>query len=363
MEIRAAIAYSDEHPFEIETCELRAPGPQEVLVRIRACGICHTDLAVKHQKIRAPLPRILGHEGAGIVERIGASVEGLVVGDHVLMSFGSCGDCTSCNSGAPSYCDHSFSINFLGQRNRPPTHRFRGEEIAAGFFSQSAFATHAIATTQNIIKIDHDLPLALMAPLGCGIQTGMGAILRALKPGIGDGVAIFGCGAVGLAAIIAAKISHCTPIIAIDVNRARLDLAKQFGASHTIDASSQDVLAAIRSISPRGVNYTFETSGVPEIAELALEVLMPRGTAGFVAPSKTGNYTFKSGSLVVPGKTLRGIVQGDAVPQEFIPSMIEYFRRGDLPLEKLVTTFAFEDINKAVMELESGNVLKAVLLM
>jgi aryl-alcohol dehydrogenase len=364
MKINAAVARAPEQPFEIVSCDLANPGPGEILVKIVACGICHTDLAVKAQHIPAPLPRILGHEGAGIVEDVGAGVTHLKPGDHVLLSYGSCGECPNCVSGAAPYCAHSFPINFLGERGRGTTHAIGSKALPAGFFSQSSFATHAIATVRNTVKIDCDLPLTLLAPLGCGFQTGMGSVMLALRPQAGDSIAVFGCGAVGMAAIIAARIVGCSTIIAVDLNGQRLHLALKMGATHFVNSGTEDVFARITEITKRGVHFAFDTTGVPGIAEDALRALRTRGTAAFVAPSRFGTkFSFEARAIIGPGKNIKGVVQGNAISSEFIPRMIDFYRRGVLPLEKLITTFEFERINEAVHRLEEGSILKAVLVM
>lgn len=364
MKIKAALAREPDRPFEIVTCDLDEPGPREVLVRIEACGICHLDVAVKSLHTPLTLPRVLGHEGAGVVEAIGRDVTHVVPGDHVVMSYGSCGTCRHCSSGSPAYCVDSFDINFRGQRGRGATHSIGGRAIDAGFFAQSSFSTHAIATDRNTIRVNRDLPLELMAPLGCGFQTGMGSVLIGLRPGAGDSIAVFGCGSVGMAAIIAARISGCAKIVAVDTKPQRLSLAIEMGATHAVDGTVQDVLSEISVITGRGADFAFDTTGVPDVVDQALQCLRIRGVLGLVAPSKPGQkLAFESRSVVSSGKTVRGIIQGDAVSSEFIPRMIDFYRRGELPLRRLVTTFGFDEINEAIEGITRGDVLKAVLTM
>lgn len=364
MKIRAAIAVAPEKPFEIAPCEIREPGVGEVLVRIVACGICHLDIAVKSLNMPLSLPRVLGHEGAGVVEKVGPGVTMLEPGDHVLMSYGSCGTCRSCASGAPSYCVHSFKINFKGNRGGQPTHSFECKTLDAGFFAQSSFATHVISTERNTIKVDRDLPLHLLAPLGCGFQTGMGSVMLAMRPRVGDSIAVFGCGSVGMAAVIAARIVGCSTIIAIDNKPQRLALAREMGATHVVLSGTEDVVTSMRQIAPAGTTFAFDTTGLPALIEIALEALEINGTLGLVAPSKPGaKLGFESRAIISSGKTIRGIVQGNAISADFIPKMIDLYRRGELPLERLIDTFPFEDINTAVQAVSSGEALKAVLLM
>lgn len=364
MKIRAAIARAPDQPFEIITCEIGEPGPGEVLVRVKACGICHTDLAVKHQHIPVPLPKVLGHEGAGIIERVGIGVVGLAEGDAVLMSFGSCGGCLNCQQGAPFYCDDFGTINMFGQRKGGSALRYRGAELSGHFFAQSAFATHAIATTRNVVKIASDLPIELLAPLGCGIQTGAGAVLNTLAPRAGTSIAVFGAGAVGLAAIMAAKIVGCTTIIAVDIRSERLAAARDVGATHTIDGQSGEVANQIVKITGRGTHFSLDTTGHPAAVEASVSCLRQRGCAVQVAaPPRGTRYPVEASVIVGRGLTIRGVVEGDAVPNVFIPQLIDLFKRGLLPIDRLTTFFPFDEINRAIDEMETGAVIKPVLVM
>ena len=246
--ITAAIANAPHDPFEIATCELADPQHGEVLVRVHACGICHTDMAVKLQHIPIPMPKVLGHEGAGIVEKVGPGTTHLRPGDHVLMSFGSCGECANCRDGALGYCDRFRDINLFGKQAGGSALSRNGTEIGGHFFAQSAFATHAIATTRNVVKVDDDLPLELVAPLGCGIQTGMGTVMHVLRPSAGTSIVVFGVGAVGLSAIIAAGIVGCSTMIAC--------------ASARLGAGHQDTLNPSRPSALRW-NAQRRVAGVP----------------------------------------------------------------------------------------------------
>jgi aryl-alcohol dehydrogenase len=364
MKIRAAIARSPSEPFEIADCELAAPQAGEVLVRVKACGICHTDLAVWLQHIPVALPQVLGHEGAGIVEEVGPGVSHVVPGDHVLMSFGSCGVCPDCEEGAPGYCDHFRGINLFGERAHGPAILRGGTAMAGSFFAQSAFATHAIATARNTLKIDKDLPLELLAPLGCGIQTGAGSVMLVLAPPAGTSIAVFGCGAVGLAAVIAAKIVGCSTIIAVDVKDGRLAAARDVGATHMVDGHAEDVAGEIRKITGRGAHFSLDTTGVPSVVAASFKCLRARGQAAQVAaPPRGTQYAYESSLLTGGGLTIRGIVEGDAIPSHFIPRLIDFYRAGKLPMERLVATYPFERINEAIHDMEAGKIVKPVLLM
>lgn len=364
MKIVAAVAHEPQRPFELIDCDLSddlAAG--EVLVRIKACGICHTDLAVKLQHIPVPLPKVLGHEGAGVIERVGPGVAGLAEGDHVLMSFGSCGGCGQCQAGAPGYCDEFGMINLFGQRRGGSGLRYRGAELGGYFFAQSAFATHAIATARNVVKIDKDLPLELLAPLGCGIQTGAGAVLNVLSPRAGASIAVFGVGAVGMAAIMAAKLAGCSTIIAVDVRAERLARARDIGATHTIDGQTPDLAKAAKALGGgRGVDYSLDTTGVPEVVAASIACLRQRGSSAQVAaPPRGTRFPVEASVLVGGGLTVRGVVEGDAVSSIFLPRLIEFYRQGRLPVDKIVEFYPFEEINRAIEDMETGATVKPVL--
>lgn len=366
MEIIAAVANSVETPFELKTLDLKEPGPDEILIKIHASGVCHTDAAVKQQHIPAPLPMVLGHEGAGVVEVVGASVQGYEVGDHVLMSFDSCGSCPACKRGYPTYCANFVALNILGDLVTGTTRLSEaGQPINGSFFGQSSFATHAVVTTRNLVKIDKDLPLDVLAPMGCGIQTGMGTVINTLAPSAGSSLAVFGTGSVGLSGIIAAKITGCAKIIAVDIKQSRLDLAADLGATHTIDGSdTQKVVTQIHAITGGGVNYAFDTTGVPAVARAAIDAMCSQGVLALVAAPPGGTeLSIDMPMTVATGKTIRGVIEGDAVPSEFIPKLIEFYRAGQLPLEKMITKYPFDQINQAFNDVETGKTLKPILIM
>jgi len=364
MSITAAIANAPQEPFEIATCKLGDPQQGEVLVRVHACGICHTDMAVKLQHIPIPMPKVLGHEGAGIVEKAGPGTTHLRPGDHVLMSFGSCGECPNCSDGARGYCDHFRDINLFGKRSGGSALTRNGREIGGHFFAQSAFATHAIATTRNVVKVDDDLPLELIAPLGCGIQTGMGTVMNVLRPPAGTSIAVFGVGAVGLSAIIAARIVGCSTIIAVDIVPERLRMALELGATHAVSGLSENPTVEIVELTRGGAHFSLDTTGVPAVVANSINCLRARGVnAQVAAPPRGTMYAAEASVVVGRGITVRGVVEGDANPQLFIPRMIGFFRDGRLPLDRFVKTYPLEEINQAVDDLESGRVVKPVLVM
>ena len=264
MQITAAVTESQGAPFVLQELEVGELRPDEVLVKVAAAGICHTDLICRDQWFPVPLPAVLGHEGAGIVERIGSDVTAVQPGDRVAMSFHSCGACPTCRTGRPAYCHAFFEHNFASSRPADGSSALSrdGEPVHAHFFGQSSFATHAVANERNVVKLESSIPLEVVAPFGCGIQTGAGAVLNSLAVPAGSTLAVFGTGGVGLAAVLGGTIAGCTTIIGVDVNAARLELARELGATHTIDASQSDPVEEIRKITGAGADFSLDTSGV-----------------------------------------------------------------------------------------------------
>jgi aryl-alcohol dehydrogenase len=365
MRIQAAIAEKTSQPLVIEDVELDEPRHDEVLVRLVATGICRTDAHVWHQQIPAPLPIVLGHEGAGIVERVGSHVTTLQPGDRVVLSYHACGHCPRCRAGHPAYCDNAIVANFSGARldGTRGLHRIASNAsdgaVGGHFFGQSSFATYALATKRNAVKIEADgVPLELLGPLGCGLQTGAGAVLNSLGVTTGSSLAVLGTGAVGLAAVMAGHAVGTATVIAVDVNPARLSLAAEIGATHTVDARDADVAAEILRITG-GVDRVLDTTGRADMLRYAVESLAPMGQAGLVAGGAP-ELTVPAAPLAL-GKSVRGIVQGDAVSQLFIPQLVALYQAGRFPLDRLATFFEFADINDAFDAAERGDVVKPIL--
>ncbi|HTT85440.1 MAG TPA: NAD(P)-dependent alcohol dehydrogenase [Rhizomicrobium sp.] len=362
MEIEAAVVRAPGGPFLRETLTLAPPGPDEVLVRIIATGLCHSDITAMHFHFPPPPPVVLGHEGAGIVEAVGSSVTHVVPGDHVVLSFNSCGTCANCRSGHVAYCENFFLWNLNGKRvDGSDTLDGASGPVGGCFFGQSSFATYALAHRRNTVKVRKDAPLEMLGPLGCGIQTGAGAVLNVLKPSPGSSFALFGCGGVGLAALMAAKIAHCNPIIAVDKVQSRLELATRLGATEVIDASMEDAVARINS--GGGVQYVIEATGIPAVITQATQVLRSHGVCGILGvPSPDATITLNI-MHTFSGRTLTGIIEGDADPHVFIPYLVDKFMEGELPLDLLSKFYPFEDINRAVADSQSGATVKPILRM
>lgn len=362
MKVRAAVARANE-PLIIDECELSGPGLREVLVRVEACGVCHTDLSAHDGLLGTPLPAVLGHEGVGRIIAVGEGVTKVTPGDRVVMSFGACGVCPNCKVGAPAYCYGGMDLCMLGRRmDGTSPMKWRGAAITGHYFGQSSFATLAVAAAENVVKVPDDLPIALLAPLGCGVQTGMGSVINVLDVKPEDSIGVFGCGTVGLSAIMGARIAGCKRIVAIDLLQSRLDVAVALGATHTIDASHEDVGATLRKMGR--LTCGFDNTGVVSVIETALKALRPRGRMVLAGLSKSGaKIEIDLNQWMLTGRSLRGTVEGDANPREFIPQMIEWYRCGQLPLEKIVTTYPFEHIHNAMADMRSAKTIKPVLIM
>ncbi|EQB17139.1 hypothetical protein RLDS_04095 [Sphingobium lactosutens DS20] len=360
-DIVAALTPCHGGAWEMASAELDAPRGDEVLIRIVATGVCHTDMSVRDQDLPTPLPAVLGHEGAGVIEQVGPDVTTLAVGDHVVLTMTHCGKCTNCVTGHTVYCDNVMPLNFSGRRlDGSPTITCRGEAISGSFFGQSSFATYALASERNAVKVVKDVDLALLGPLGCGIQTGAGTVINVLRPEVGSSIVVFGAGAVGLAAIMAASAVGCTTIIAVDLHDNRLDLARQIGATHAVKAGT-DTVETIRELSAGGVDYTLDTTAVPAVIRQSVDVLKMRGRAMLVGVPKPGAEFTLSVMDMLFGKSIGGALEGEATPKSFIPHMIALWKQGKFPFDKLIRFYEFDQINEAVADSESGKTLKPVL--
>lgn len=373
MKITAALVPEKGAQFVMRDLTLAEPQGNELRVRVIACGICHTDVSSRDQLYGTQMPAVLGHEGAGVVEAVGPDVKSIKPGDHVLMSFDNCGNCPSCQQGQIAYCWHHMEMNFSGFRysgtawDVPSPISMTGADgtehaIGGAFFGQSSFASHAICTERNAVVIDKDLPLEVLAPLGCGMQTGAGAVLNTLKPAAGSSIVITGAGTVGMAAIMAAKIVGCNPIIAIDMSESRLALARELGATHTINPVNGDIVTAVKAISPNGVQYSIETTANPSVFRAAVDMLQVRGVCGLIGGAKPGTEVSFEMTHILFGRTIKGILQGDSVPKTFLPQLIELYRKGQFPIEKLEKTYPMDQINAAIADMKSGVTIKPVLL-
>jgi aryl-alcohol dehydrogenase len=361
MKVRAAVAYEGRDRFAIEELELSEPGPNDVLVRIAGVGLCHTDVKALERSMGVPKPVVLGHEGAGVVERVGERVQKVKPGDHVVLTYDSCGACRACAGGDPAYCEQTGALNFRDAReNEPGFFRKGNERIHGHFFGQSSFASYAIARPQNTIPVRKDAPLEISGVLGCGVETGAGAVINSLAAKAGESIAIFGAGPVGLSAVMAAVVSGCAEIVAVDVLESRLAMAKELGATRCVLAGANVKTAEeVRRLVPGGVNCAFDTTGRADSYQQAIASLTTKGRFGFVTVP-AGEFKPNLGAIMLGGLSIRGIVQGDSVPDTFIPRLIDLHMSGRFPFDKLVTKYPFEQINQAVEDQASGRVVKPV---
>jgi aryl-alcohol dehydrogenase len=351
-QLRAAVLRKQGGPLEIESIEMEGPREDEVLVRIVASGICHTDIDLCDDWDEADTPVVLGHEGAGVVVRVGRNVKSVKRGDHVVLSYQSCGHCRPCRSGHPAHCKHFYEANFDFQR-LDGSNALQHSGVRGHFFGQSSFATYSLATERNLVKVPKDLSLGFLAPLGCGVQTGAGTVMNSLKVSAGESIAIFGTGAVGIAAVMAARLVGAASIVGVDLRPKRLQLALKLGATHVINNRRQDVVRHIAEITGEGVDYVVETTGDPKMHQLATDVLNPRGIVALL--------TGESGTALPGGRKTLGIIQGDAVPQEFIPKLIKLHQAGGFPFDRLIKFYAFGEINQAITDARRGDTIKPVL--
>lgn len=365
MQAYAAIIESKGGEFVLDDVTIEEPRDDEVLVKIAAAGMCHTDLTVRDQYYPTPLPAVLGHEGSGIVEKVGSAVTSVKPGDKVVLSFSYCGTCPSCLKGHQAYCPSLFPLNFMGRRLDGSTPITRnGEELNAVFFGQSSFATYSIAGENNCIKVSDDAPIELLGPLGCGIQTGAGTVLNALQPEPGSSIAIFGVGSVGLSALMAAKSSGCLKIIAVDRNPARLELARELGATDVIDASSTNAQEAITEMTGGGADYAMDTTAIPQVLRSAVESTHTMGETAVVGGAPLGTEFSLDMNNMLFGRKLRGVVEGSSTPQVFIPQLIALHQAGKFPFDRLCSYYDLDQINQAVEDTEkTGEAIKAILKM
>lgn len=364
MKITAAVTRGAGAEFEIADLSLEEPRDDEVLVRISAVGLCHTDLVARDQILPVPLPAVFGHEGAGVVVKTGAAVTKVKPGDPVLLTFSYCGECTRCQAGEPAYCELSVGLNFGGCRlDGSKSLHEHGKPVSSHFFCQSSFATHALATENNVVKVDPDLPLETLAPLGCGVQTGAGAVLNALVCPPRSSLVIFGGGSVGLSAVLGAVVAGCSTIIVSDPVGQRRDLALELGATHVIDPLNENAGEKVRAITGKGVDFALETTGIAAVMNEAISCLRPHGTLGLlgvpVDPRQpTPGYAT---AVLMYGYTIKGIIEGESNPDDFLPKLIDLYRQGKFPFDRLISFYPFERINQAVQDQHDGKIVKAIL--
>jgi aryl-alcohol dehydrogenase len=365
MEITAAVVREKSGAFTIEQLDLADPRPDEALVRIFASGMCQTDLHGRDGYYDTPYPAVYGHEGAGVVQAVGKHVTQVAPGDHVVISFPWCGECPNCRRNMQSHCMNGFDLKMRGTRPDGSTLMSKGgAPVYSAFFQQSSFATYAIANERYLVKVRRDAPLELLGPFACSGQTGAGAVLNSMRPRPGDSFAVFGVGAVGLSGLMAARIAGCDPIIAVDVHEDRLALARALGATHTINhRGREDVVAEIRKITGDGVRFSLETSAQPAVFREAVEALMAAGTCVLLGSARGGTEVSFDMSFLQFGRVVRGVIQGESQPREFIPKLVDLLMQDKMPVDRMITFYPLAEINRAARESSQGTAIKPVLRM
>ena len=361
--ITAAVLDRPGGSFRLEELTLDDPRPNEVLVRIVATGVCCTDASEQH---RVPTPVVLGHEGAGVVERVGSHVTTIRPGDHVVLTFASCGVCTRCHQDRPYHCERMGELHWRCRRadGTPTLARDGGSVVHGAYFQQSSFATHALATERNAIVVSKDAPLELLGPLGCGIQTGAGAIMNTLEARAGDRVAIFGAGAVGLSGVMAAMLVGANVIAVVDVVPERLALARALGATHTIDAAEGDVVEQVVAATGGGADIVLEASGSGNAFSNAVASMAMGGTCGFVVPPiQEPAFALDPADLMAKCGRLEAVSDGSSVPRKFIPHLVELFLEGRFPIDRLASFYRIAEIGQAFADSRNGRAVKPILRM
>src|SRR5262245_13101708 len=364
MKILAAVARRPLNPFSIEVVEFPEPDEDEILVKIVGVGLCHSDLACRDRLVPVPAPSILGHEGAGVVEKVGSRVTKVVPGDHVVLTFASCGSCGRCQSDQPAYClrfnDYNFAANPEMERKAIGED---GSPVYLGFFGQSSFAQYALSGERNTVKVRKDVPLKILGPLGCGVQTGAGTVINSLKAQPGSTIAIFGAGSVGLSVVLGAVVSGCSRIIAVDVLESRLEMARSLGATDTLNASAErDLAQGVRDIIPGGVDYIVETTAIPDLIRQATDSLGRHGSLGLVGiPDPQSEVSLNILQMLRQRLCIRSFIEGDSIPDLFIPQLIELYLQGRFPFDRLLSFYPFEQLNQAIFDRQAGKIIKPVL--
>jgi aryl-alcohol dehydrogenase len=365
MRVQSVVLRERGGPFKVEDVDLADPGPDEVLVEIAGTGFCHTDLLPRDHGFMAEPPLILGHEGSGVVIATGEAVVDVAVGDSVVLSFDHCGACTACGDGHPAYCRSFWGRNMVGRSRAGDqrVHDIAGTPIGAHWFGQSSFASHAVVAARNVVPVPNDVPLELLGPLGCGVLTGAGSVFQVLQVATGASTVVFGAGTVGLSAVMAAAAAGADRVIAVDLHRNRLDLALELGATEVVDAtrlSGTEIAERVVKLSEGGTHTALDTTGAAPVISAAVAALRTRGTLGMV--SAVHGDIVLPGEALATGKTVTGILEGDAVPRVLIPELIELWRAGRLPFDRLIRTYAITDIHQAEADMASGETIKPVLI-
>jgi aryl-alcohol dehydrogenase len=369
MDVTAAVVDRLHGAFHLEQLELDEPGPGEALVRVVATGICHTDEITRHGDLPMPFPGVLGHEGAGEVVAIGEGVTKVRPGDHVVIGWPSCGACRNCLDGEPRYCARLGEAlcgggRLLGPRaGETALHRADGTPVHSHFFGQSSFATYSLTWAESLVVVPAEAPLEILGPLACGLSTGAGAVFNTLRPTPGTSLVVYGVGAVGLAAVMAARLSPATTVIAVDRHRSRLELAAELGATHTIDADQVDAVGEVHRICGGPADYALECTGVISVVRQAADSVGMLGTCVLIGGAPAGAELSLDHLSTLWGKRVVGTLGGSGRSDTLIGTLVELHRQGRFPFDRLVRSYELEEIEQAFADSHQGTVLKPVLRM
>ncbi|MET3803132.1 aryl-alcohol dehydrogenase [Nakamurella sp. UYEF19] len=365
MKIRAAVVEKTHGPFVVRDAELDGPAAGEVLVKVAATGVCHTDAITREGALPFPLPGVLGHEGAGTVIAVGDGVTGIHEGQAVVIGWPFCGTCRNCLDGEPRYCLRLGELVAGGGRvdGSSALRTPGGERLSSHFFGQSSFATYAIASAQALVPIPDGLPVELMGPLACGLATGAGAVFNTVRPQPGTSIVVYGAGAVGLAAIMAARNSAATIVIAVDRHDSRLALATELGATHTVNARDCDPVIAVGDICGGPADHALECTGVIGVVRQAIDSVGMRGTCVLIGGAPAAAEFTADHLTTLWGKTIVGTLGGSGRSQRLIGTLMDLYSQGRFPFDRLVEYFPLERIGEALEASARGEVIKPILVM
>ena len=361
--MRAAVLNSIPGRLDIEDVEIGEPGPREVLVRTVAAGLCHSDLHFMEGKYPFPCPAVLGHESAGVVEAVGSMVHYVAPGDHVITCLSAfCGHCSQCTDGHLTLCENK-ATELVRQPGESPRLSRADGEVVNQYLHLSSFAEFMLIHEHALVKIDQDMPFDKAALIGCGVTTGLGAVFRTARVAPGETVAVIGCGGIGLSAIQGARIAGANKIIAVDTNPSKLELAQQLGATHVVDAASDDPVAAVKDLTGGGVHHSFEAVGMKVTAEQSFEMLRSGGQATVIGMIPVGTRIEIHGPELLSEKTLTGSNMGSNQFRTDMPRYVDMYLDGRLHLDEMVSkTITLEQINDGFDDMKAGNVARSVIL-
>jgi aryl-alcohol dehydrogenase len=366
MRANAAVFEKLFTPLSVAEVEVDEPGPGEALVRIVASGVCHTDALARDGDMPFPAPGVLGHEGAGVVAAVGAGVTSVSVGDKVVIGWPWCGSCRNCLDGQPRYCLQLGPLVIAGARADGSTalRRLDGSALHSHFFGQSSFASYSICAASALVPVPADADVSLLGPLACGISTGAGAVLNALRPHPGSSVVIYGSGAVGLSAVMAARLTAATHIVAVDKLASRLTLARELGATETIDVGAvADPVAAVQEICGGPADFAMDCAGNVNVLRQAADSVGMRGTVALIGGAPAGASFALDHMSTLWGKKVVGILGGEGRSVSLINTLITLNAQGRFPYDRLIQKFPLEQVNEALEASHRGDVIKPVLEM